>query len=219
MGAPHDPGDAPVSEHERTMWDTGRHVIGIDEVGRGAWAGPVTVAAVILSPDDLPRGARDSKRLSPTRRASVAERICATALVGVGSATNEEVDDRGLTVALQVAARRAYAAVMALPDAPTRPLVLVDGPHDLLHLDDVDVVTMVRGDASAISIASASVVAKVHRDALMGAADTEFPAYGFARNRGYGSPEHADALTRIGPCALHRRSWAPIRQLRQPPLL
>ena len=211
-------GDAPVSAHEHDAWRAGRRVVGIDEVGRGAWAGPVTVAAVVLDPDALPAGARDSKRLSPTRREVVAEEVHRTALVGLGHAGNDEVDAVGLATALREAVRRAFVAVMALPTAPDDPLVLVDGPHDLLRLADVEVATLVRGDAASVSIAAASVVAKVDRDRWMAGADPAHPAYGFARNRGYASPEHVEALERLGPCALHRRSWAPVARLLQPSL-
>jgi ribonuclease HII len=211
-------GDAPVSAIERDAWASGRRVVGIDEVGRGAWAGPVTVAAVVLEPALLPAGARDSKRLSPARREEVAAAVRASATVGIGSADNDEIDRLGLAAALTEAARRALAAVMASSGAPVDPLVLVDGPHDLVRLDGVEVATLVRGDAASVSIAAASVVAKVDRDTLMGSVDTEHPTYGFARNRGYASPEHVAALAEHGPCPLHRLSWAPIARLLQPAL-
>ncbi len=211
-------GDAPVSELERAAWSVGRSVVGVDEVGRGALAGPVTVAAVALDPGRLPSGARDSKRLSPARRTEVAQTVHRDALVGIGSAGNEEIDDVGLAAALTAATRRALAALLADPSAPAAPLVIIDGPHDLLRLDGVEVATLVRGDAASISIASASVVAKVDRDDLMTRMDALHPEYGFARNRGYAAPEHLAALRRIGPCALHRRTWSPIAQMLQPAL-
>jgi ribonuclease HII len=213
------PHDAPISTFERDAWAAGRAVVGIDEVGRGAWAGPVTVAAVILAPGSIPECVRDSKQLAPARRAAVAAELHAQALVGIGSASNDEVDEVGLAAALTAAARRALGAVLALPQAPTDPLVLVDGPHDLVRLPDVEVVTLVRGDAHAVSIAAASVVAKVDRDGLMVRIDPEHPAYGFARNKGYPSPEHVAALATHGACLLHRRSWAPLVRLAQPTLL
>jgi len=212
------PGDAPVSAAERRAWAAGRAVVGIDEVGRGAWAGPVTVAAVVLDPARLPAGARDSKRLTPHRREVVAGTVRRTSLVGIGTADNAEVDDRGLAAALTEAVRRALLAVMDSPDAPSDPLVLIDGPHDLLRMDGFEVETLVRGDSASVSIAAASVVAKVDRDGLMVARDPDHPAYGFARNRGYASPEHMAALALHGPCALHRRSWAPVARLLQPAL-
>lgn len=216
-GRPHD-GDAPVSPIEHRMWATGRAVVGIDEVGRGAWAGPVTVAAVVLDPDRLPTGARDSKRLSGARRAHVSTAVRLLALVGIGHADNEEVDAIGLAAALTAAARRALTAVMEHPDAPEDPLVLVDGPYDLVRRRGIEVTTMIGGDAASISIAAASVVAKVERDGLMERASDDHPTYGFSRNRGYASPEHVSALEQHGPCELHRHSWAPILRLRQPTL-
>jgi ribonuclease HII len=213
------PNDAPISPFERDAWARGRAVVGIDEVGRGAWAGPVTVAAVILAPGSTPAGVRDSKQLTPTRRATVAAALHERALVGIGSASNDEVDEVGLAAALTTAARRALAAVVALPGAGADPLVLVDGPHDLVRLADVEVATLVRGDAQSVSIAAASVVAKVDRDGFMARSDPEHPAYGFARNKGYPSPEHVAALATHGACGLHRRSWAPLVRLSQPTLL
>jgi len=211
-------GDAPVSAIERRMWSSGRAVVGIDEVGRGAWAGPVTVAAVVLDPDRLPRGARDSKRLTAARREQVSAQVRELALIGIGHAENDEIDAVGLAAALTAAVRRALAAVLAEDGAPTDPLVLVDGPHDLVRQPGVEVATLVKGDASSISIAAASVVAKVERDGLMLRAGDEHPAYGFGRNRGYPSPEHVAALEEHGPCVLHRHSWEPLVRLRQPTL-
>lgn len=211
--------DAPISPFERDAWARGRAVVGIDEVGRGAWAGPVTVAAVILTPGSVPTGVRDSKRLTPARRAAVAAALHDRALVGIGSASNDEVDEVGLAAALTTAARRALSAVLAHPEAAADPLVLVDGPHDLVRLPDVEVATLVQGDAHAVSIAAASVVAKVDRDGFMTRCDPEHPAYGFARNKGYPSPDHVAALGEYGACALHRHSWAPLVRLAQPTLL
>jgi ribonuclease HII len=211
-------GDAPVSALERAAWSSGRAVVGIDEVGRGAWAGPVTVAAVVLDPARLPSGARDSKRLSPARRSDVADAVRSHGLVGIGHASNGEIDAVGLAAALTRAARRALAAVLDLRGAPQRPLVLTDGPHDLVRLADVEVATMVRGDAGSVSIAAASVIAKVDRDALMTLAAEVHPAYGFASNKGYPSPAHVAALALHGPCELHRHSWAPLARIGQPTL-
>lgn len=213
-----DAGDAPVSAFEHAAWEAGRLVVGIDEVGRGALAGPVTVAAVVLDPSALPVGARDSKRLTPARRAVVADAVRRSSFVGLGEADSGEIDATGLAAALTEAARRALANVLDLPSAPSDPLVLIDGPHDLVRLDGIEVATIVRGDAASISIAAASVVAKVHRDTFMADQDASHPAYGFARNRGYASAEHLAALARFGPCSIHRHSWAPIAGMRQPTL-
>jgi ribonuclease HII len=207
--------DAPVSDVERTAWSTGRAVVGVDEVGRGAWAGPVTVGAVVLEPTVLPVGVRDSKTLSPAARVEADAAVRAVARVALGHADAAEVDRLGLAAALRLAVRRAVEGLLAAPGAPDDPLVLIDGPQDLLGRDDVEVATMVRGDGASISVAAASVVAKVARDAGMTAVDGDHPAYGFARNKGYPSPEHVAALAAHGPCELHRRSWAPLRALAQ----
>jgi len=209
------PADAPVSAVERAAWDAGRAVVGVDEVGRGAWAGPVTVGAVVLDPAAPPTGVRDSKTLTPAARVAADAAIRARARVALGWAEAAEVDAVGLAAALRLAVGRAVTAVLAGPGAPDDPLVLVDGPHDLLRRDDLETVTMVRGDAAALGIAAASVVAKVARDAGMVAADADHPAYAFARNKGYPSPAHVAALAAHGPCALHRRTWAPLRALAQ----
>jgi ribonuclease HII len=205
--------DAPVSAVERRAWAAGRAVVGVDEVGRGAWAGPVTVGAVILDPAALPTGVRDSKALSPAARARAADAVRAAGRVALGAADADEVDALGLARALRLATARAVAAVLGGPDAPGDPVVLIDGPHDLLGRADLEVVTLVRGDAASVSVAAASVVAKVARDAGMVAADADHPPYGFARNKGYPAPEHLAALSTHGPCRLHRRSWAPLRAL------
>jgi len=210
--------DAPVSDLERAAWDAGRAVVGIDEVGRGAWAGPVTVAAVVLRPRELPTGVRDSKALTPAARTRVDAAIRAAALVGLGQADNDEIDALGLAAALTEAARRALAAVLALDGAPTDPLVLIDGTHDLVRLPGVEVATLAKGDAHAISIAAASNCAKVDRDARMVRAAEDHPVYRFERNKGYPAPVHVAALAQHGPCVLHRHSWAPLVALAQPML-
>jgi ribonuclease HII len=210
--------DAPVSLLERTAWDAGRMVIGIDEVGRGAWAGPVTVAAVMLDPGALPVGVRDSKALSSAARGRADEAVRTAALVGIGQADNDEIDAIGLAAALTEAARRALAAVLALTGAPEDALIIVDGPHDLVRLAGVEVATLVKGDAHSITIAAASVCAKVDRDAQMVQAALDHPVYGFERNKGYPAPTHVAALAEHGPCMLHRRSWSPLVTLTQPRL-
>lgn len=203
--------DAPVSIVEREAWAADRAVIGVDEVGRGAWAGPVTVGAVILDPGSLPTGVRDSKILSPAARTAADAAVRAQARVALGQADAGEVDEVGLARALRLAVGRAVAAVLTGADAPGDPIVLIDGPHDLLGRADLEVVTLVRGDAASLSVAAASVVAKVARDTGMVAVDAVHPPYGFARNKGYPSPEHVAALSVHGPCPLHRHSWAPLR--------
>lgn len=185
---------------------------GIDEVGRGAWAGPVTVAAVVLDPGGYPDGLADSKLLRADERARLADQLHEVAGIGLGSADNHEIDRHGLAVALRLAAHR---AVEALPGGAD--LVLLDGNVDLLE-GTVPTELLVGGDARSVSIAAASIVAKVARDSQLTAADAEHPPYGFAAHKGYPTPQHRAALTAHGPCDLHRRSWAPLVALTQPRL-
>jgi len=210
--------DAPISAFERGAWAAGRPVVGIDEVGRGAWAGPVTVGAALLDPARLPAGVRDSKRLSPARRIDADRAVRATGSVGIGRATNDEIDRDGLAAALRTAARRAVEDLLTKVGPATDMLVIVDGDRDLLGMPDLDVVTLVRGDAASVSVAAASIVAKVHRDAEMTAVADLHPVYAFERNKGYPSPAHVAALDTHGACALHRHSWAPLARLSQPRL-
>ena len=178
---------------------------GVDEVGRGSWAGPVTVAAVV-PPDEHLAGVRDSKVMVPAARETCARSVLGWARgVGIGHASHEECDNLGMTAALRVAAQRALAALGAQGFEPDR--IVLDGSHDYLGLGS-RVVTVVKGDATVLSVAAASVVAKVTRDALMAEEAENFPAYGFERNRGYPAPLHRLALDAYGPCAIHRRSWA-----------
>lgn len=198
----------PTFEAERALLADGALVAGLDEVGRGAWAGPLTVGAVMLDPDDVPVGLRDSKRLSPARRQAFAEVLASRAEVGIGEVAVPELDRVGLAAALRLAARRAVAALPSRPD-----VVLVDGTVDLLAGTDMSTRCLVGGDDRSASIAAASIAAKVHRDTGMVAADEPFPGYGFAAHKGYPSPAHLAALAELGPCALHRHSWQPIRAL------
>jgi ribonuclease HII len=212
------PSSAPISATERQAWEDGRPVVGIDEVGRGAWAGPLTLAAVRLDPKALPDGVRDSKLLAPARRSAAAHAVYATGQVGLGHVSNHEIDEGGLAHALRQGARRALEALLAHADLPSDPVVMIDGPVDLLRMADVEVVTLVRGDANSITVAAASVVAKVARDEGMVAAGETYPHYGFSQNKGYPSAAHIAALHTHGPCALHRMSWAPLVRLVQPTL-
>ncbi len=192
-------------------------VAGLDEVGRGAWAGPVTIGVAVVRPRvqlrSMPRWLRDSKMLSEARREEIFEAVgrwCQDWAVGHSSAA--ECDAWGMTEALRVAARRALDRLAHTPDA-----LLVDGPVDLLRHDEDPYGGLVRpvvhGDAACASVAAASVLAKVVRDRLMRAEADHFPAYEFDRNKGYPSPAHQTALRGYGPSAIHRRSWAFVRDL------
>ncbi|MYH77760.1 MAG: ribonuclease HII [Acidimicrobiaceae bacterium] len=216
-------GRAPGLRAERALWDSGAGVVaGVDEVGRGSWAGPLTVAAVVADPDRRIYKVRDSKMLTAAERETLHDRIRAWAqAVSVGHATVTECTELGMADAQRLAAWRAIDGLGLEVDH-----VLVDGKWDFLASpgdsdeDDTErdgrpgVTTIVRGDASSLSIASASVVAKVTRDRLMVAAAERYPAYWFASNKGYPCPRHIAALAAWGPCAIHRRRWVFMDDLR-----
>lgn len=207
-----DPADIPETPgllFESRLWARGYpRVAGLDEAGRGAWAGPVAAGAVILPPTpeittQLNR-VRDSKQMTALQRAFWAEEIKARALAwGVGFATSEEVDQMGIVPATRLAMERAVAA---LGEAPQHLLI------DALRLPELDLpqTALVKGDARSLSIAAASVLAKTARDALMVQLDSQYPEYGFACNKGYGTPAHWSALQSAGPCPVHRFSFAPV---------
>ncbi|WP_292033747.1 MULTISPECIES: ribonuclease HII [unclassified Brevundimonas] len=183
------------------------HVCGVDEAGRGPWAGPVSAAAVILNPDDLPSGIDDSKALTEKRRAALEPEIKARALAwSVGFASVEEIDELNILHATGLAMRR---AVEALAHPPVH--ALVDGNYRFKL--PCAVTPVVKGDSRSLSIAAASILAKTARDRLMIEMDATYPGYGFASHKGYNAPIHQSALTTLGPCPAHRRSWAPIRAL------
>ena len=199
----------PDYEIERVLNHT--RIAGIDEVGRGPWAGPVTAAAVILDPDAIPDGLNDSKKLSEKRRVALAKIIHATAEVGIGSASVEEIDAMNIVQATFLAMRRAVGALdKALHFA------LVDGNRVPSGLP-CDAQSVVKGDTRSVSIAAASIVAKVHRDALMTDLAREFPAYGWETNRGYGTQKHQVSLLSHGVTLHHRRSFRPIHNILYPP--
>jgi len=189
-----------------------QHIAGLDEAGRGAWAGPVVAAAVVLPLDrrDLTRalnGVRDSKLVPESEREALAERIRSVAVgIGIGATSAREVDQAGLLPATRLAMRRALLGL----GLPTDYLLL-----DYLLLPEVRVhqTALPHGDARVLSIAAASIIAKVSRDALMRHIDGLFPGYGFDRNKGYGTPLHRRALHRLGPSPVHRRSYRPVAQL------
>jgi ribonuclease HII len=209
---------SPDLKEERRLRAQGyESVAGLDEVGRGAWAGPLTVGVAVVRPRvqlrSMPAWLRDSKMLSEARREEIFEAVGTWCQAwSVGHASPAECDQWGMTEALRVAARRALAGLGEPPQA-----VLVDGPVDLLrHPDDPfggAVRPIVDGDAKCASVAAASVLAKVVRDRLMRQEAEHFPAYAFERNKGYPSPLHQAALRGYGPTAIHRRSWAFIGEL------
>jgi ribonuclease HII len=185
-------------------------VAGIDEAGRGPWAGPVVAAAVVLDrvrlPPDLAGGLDDSKKLSAKQREALFDGIALHAAIGVGEADVVEIDSMNILAATLLAMRRAVDALPAAPD-----FALVDG----IHAPQLDCPArcIVRGDASSCSIAAASIVAKVTRDRAMAVLAGECPGYGWDHNAGYGTVEHAAALERLGVTRHHRRSFAPVARL------
>ena len=195
----------PTLRTERKFWSAGdRIVVGIDEVGRGSWAGPVTVAAVVPGDEHL-KGVRDSKLLTPEEREVAAKRVRAWARgIGVGHASHTECDELGMTEALRRAANRALCELAMQGFEPDR--IVLDGKHDYLAQPRV-VRTIIKADQTVLSVAAASVVAKVTRDDLMAGEAENFPAYGFESNRGYPAPLHKCALAWHGPTSIHRRSW------------
>jgi len=186
---------------------SGGPVCGVDEAGRGPWAGPVSAGAVILNPDDLPAGIDDSKALTHARREALEIEIKARAIAwGVGFASVEEIAELNILHATGLAMCRAIEALQVQPVA-----ALVDGNYRFKLPCDVQ--TVVGGDGLSLSIAAASILAKTARDRLMVELDAEYPGYGFAGHKGYNAPVHQEALKTLGPCPAHRRSWAPIKAL------
>lgn len=182
-------------------------IAGVDEAGRGPLAGPVVAAAVILDPATIPDGVADSKRLSEKRREAVAEALRAGPhVIGLGLASVAEIDELNILHASMLAMRRAVAA---LAEAPSH--VVVDG-NRCPELE-VPVEAVVGGDATVAEISAASIIAKVERDRLMVALDTEYPGYGFAIHKGYPTAAHLEALSALGPSISHRRSFGPVRRL------
>ncbi|MEZ4669077.1 MAG: ribonuclease HII [Anaerolineae bacterium] len=198
---------------EKHYWSMGyQYVLGLDEAGRGTWAGPVVAAAVCLPPerDDLPEvllGVRDSKQMTPRQRANLVDTIQRTALAwGVGSASATEIDEIGIVPATRLAMRRALEATQHEPD-----VLLIDA----LRWPEIDIPqqSIVKGDSLSLSIAAASILAKVWRDKHMQEIDIAYPQFGFAHHKGYGTARHQRALNQYGVCPEHRRTFAPIRIL------
>ncbi|MCP3935987.1 MAG: ribonuclease HII [Actinomycetia bacterium] len=193
---------APGLRHERALWGCGEIVVGIDEVGRGSWAGPLTLAAVVLPSDRRVNNVRDSKQLSTARREHLYDKIVDWVTSwSVGHASALECDQLGMSAAQRLAASRTLDGLGVDADH-----VLVDGPWDFVGTHRTTCI--VKGDRVSLSIAAASVIAKVTRDRIMVEEATHFPAYGFESNKGYPAPAHVAALAGYGPSSIHRRSWA-----------
>lgn len=204
----------PTLEFEQSLHARGhRYVIGCDEVGRGAIAGPVAVGLAVVDQGvgSHPLGLRDSKMLAEKRREELAPLAIGWALfTAVGLASAEEVDCVGIIAALGLAGKRALISLHERGAAVRDSVVLLDGSHDWLTpalASPLPVQTRVKADSTCSSVAAASVVAKVHRDHLMIDADAETPGYGWSGNKGYGSAAHYEAITRLGPAAMHRQTW------------
>ena len=183
----------------------GGPVCGVDEAGRGPWAGPVSAGAVILDPRKVPKGLDDSKKLTAKAREGLEVEIKQKALAwGVGFASVEEIWELNILHATGLAMCRAIEAMAIQPT-----YALVDGSYRF-NLP-CEVKTVVGGDGKSKSIAAASILAKVARDRLMTEMDARFPGYGFASHKGYNAPIHLEALVAMGPCEIHRRAWRPVK--------
>lgn len=203
---------APHLAYEQALWQAGKGLVaGLDEAGRGAWAGPV-VAAVVILPQNMHLeqsllGVRDSKQMNAHQREFWADVIKTEALAwGVGFGDHAEIDHQGILPATRLAMVRALGQLTKLPDH-----LLIDA----LLLSNVEVpqTAFIKGDQRSLSIAAASILAKTSRDEHMRQEDIRFPLYGFSRHKGYGTRYHQQALAANGPCCIHRMSYRPLREL------
>jgi ribonuclease HII len=192
----------PKLSHERALWDEGHEVVvGVDEVGRGAWAGPIMVGAAVLPRDRRVYRVRDSKLLTERERERLFDRLTEWCTAwAVGGASHEECDTLGMSAAQKLAARRAIEGLGMQPDH-----VLIDGNWDFVQA--APTTRIVKGDRTCLSIATASILAKVVRDRLMRLEEPHFPGYDFEFNKGYPCPRHKMALRAWGPTSIHRRTW------------
>ena len=199
----------PDFRFEREAGAPLRLVCGVDEAGRGPWAGPVVAAAVILDAADIPAGLNDSKKLDAARREHLFAQLQESAVIGIGEASVEEIDRLNILKATMLAMTRAVAALGTAPH-----FALIDGNR----LPDLacPARAIVKGDALSLSVAAASIAAKTVRDRTMCELARAHPGYGFERHKGYGTAAHREALSRLGPCAAHRSSFAPIRKMLSP---
>lgn len=194
-------------EQTRLPWDRPGLVAGVDEAGRGPLAGPVIAAAVILDARNPIKGLADSKKLSALQRERLFDLICARALCcAVGSASVQEIDEINILQATMLAMRRAVKGLRLMPSK-----VLIDGNR--IPVLTVRAEAIVGGDALVPEISAASIIAKVHRDRWCAQLDAQYPDYGFASHKGYGTAQHLAALRRLGACPEHRRSFAPVTQV------
>ena len=195
---------APTREIERSLWDRGHEVVvGVDEVGRGSWAGPLMVGAAVLPRDTRVNGVRDSKLLTEARREFLFERIAGWCEAwAVGSVSQEECDRLGMSAAQKLATRRAIEGLGVVPD-----VAVTDGSWDFVSPSVANVELAVKADLRCLSVAAASILAKVVRDREMRAWSDHFPHWSFDTNKGYPCPVHKAALLGYGPSAIHRRSW------------
>lgn len=195
---------APTRTIEKELWAAGHEVIvGIDEVGRGAWAGPLMVGAAILPREKRVNGVRDSKMLSEANRERLFDRIAGWCEAwAVGAASQEECDELGMAEAQRVAARRAVEGLGVVPDA-----AVVDGKWNFLTGCVPHVEMRVKADRYCLSVAAASILAKVTRDRIMRDLASSYPQWSFDTNKGYPCPIHKTALQGYGPSAIHRRTW------------
>ncbi len=193
---------APSRQREQALWSDGhRVVVGVDEVGRGSWAGPLTVGAAVIPSERRVYKLRDSKMLTEAEREAIFDRVAGWCEAwSVGHASHDECDALGMSAAQRLAARRALEALGVVPDR-----VLVDGSWDFVGGGITE--SIVKGDATCLSIAAASILAKVTRDRIMRGEAIHHPGYDFEHNKGYPCPRHQMALAGMGPTAIHRRSW------------
>ncbi len=202
------PMSGPDYSFETSALASGAHcVAGVDEVGRGPLAGPVTAAAVILDPDNIPEGLNDSKKLTATRRQVLHDALLACAEVSVAHASVEEIDALNILRASHLAMERAVAGLARTPD-----MALIDGnmiPKGL----SIPARAIIKGDAISLSISAASIVAKITRDRIMWDLAQQFPGYGWETNVGYPSKSHKEALQNLGVTPHHRRSFRPVHNI------
>jgi ribonuclease HII len=214
MPARIDPGLIPLApdlEYESALWRSGIHLVaGLDEAGRGAWAGPVAAAVVLLPAAQemlqVLSGVRDSKELIPAKREELAQKIKLNAAAwAVGMSSAAEIDQMGIVPATRLAMQRAISQLSGVPEH-----LLIDA----LFLPEVNIpqTALIKGDQRSLSIAAASILAKTSRDAVMRENELLYPGYGFAAHKGYGTAFHQKSLQRFGPCDIHRFSFMPVKE-------